>query len=201
MIKSKIVRLAGHVACVETLSYKNSMSEEIKSCLKPENARYHSVQNGLSFSLLFKYMNIKNYKTTNLSVVLYVCETWSSKSREEQKLMISEKRVLKRIFWPKRYEVIGSREERLHKEEIDDLYSSAYIIRVIKSRKMRWAYYAARMEEGRGVYRVWVGRPEWNNHSEELSVNENISSRSGLGTWTELIWLGTGTGCRILSLL
>jgi hypothetical protein len=61
------------------------------------------------------------------------------------------------------------------------------------SRRMRWASYVARREEGRGVYRVWVGRPEWTNHLEELSVNESISSRSGLGTWTELIWPGTGT--------
>jgi hypothetical protein len=56
------------------------------------------------------------------------------------------------------------------------------------------------MEEERDVYRVWVERPEWKNLLEDLSVNENISSRSGLGTWTELIWLGTGRGCRILSL-
>jgi len=88
----------------------------------------------------------------------------------------------------------------LHEEELGDLYSSAYIIQVIKSRRRRRAGYVARMGEGRGVCRVWVGRPEWEIHLEDLSVNESISSRSGLGTWTELIWLGTGTGCRILSL-
>jgi len=111
MIKTKIVRLAGHVACMETLSHQNSINEEIKSRMKPDNACCHSVQNVLSSSLLFKYMNIKKYKTTNLSVVLHECETWSFKLREEFKLKVSEKRALKRIFRPKRYEVIGSRED------------------------------------------------------------------------------------------
>jgi hypothetical protein len=53
MMKSKIVRLAGHVACMETLSHQNFINEEIKSRMKPEIACYHSVQNVLSFSLLF----------------------------------------------------------------------------------------------------------------------------------------------------
>jgi len=56
-------------------------------------------------------MNINLHRTTNLSVVLYEFETWSLKLREEHKLMLSENRVLKGIFLPKRDEVIGSRED------------------------------------------------------------------------------------------
>ena len=100
MIKSKSVRLAGHVACVETLSNQNAIHEEIKSPLKPGNACCHSVQNLLSISLLSKNTNIKIYRTTNLSLVLYESKTLSFKLREEHKLMVPENRVLKRIFRP-----------------------------------------------------------------------------------------------------
>jgi hypothetical protein len=67
---------------------------------------------------------------------------------------VFENRVLRRIFGPKRDEVIGEW-RRLHNEEFNDLYSSPTIIRVIKSRRMRWAGHVAR-----GAYRVLVGRPE-----------------------------------------
>jgi hypothetical protein len=67
--------------------------------------------------------------------------------------------VLRRIFGPKRDEVTGEW-RRLRNEELKDLYSSPNIIRVIKSRRMRWAGHVACMGEGRGVYRILVGRPE-----------------------------------------
>jgi hypothetical protein len=67
--------------------------------------------------------------------------------------------MLRRIFGPKMDEVIGEL-RRLHDEELNDLYSSPTIIRVIKSRRMRWARHVARMGEGRGAYRILVGRPE-----------------------------------------
>jgi hypothetical protein len=67
--------------------------------------------------------------------------------------------VLRRIFGPKRGEVTGEW-RRLHNEELNDLYSSPNIIRVIKSRRMRWAGYVARMGEKRNAYRILVGRPE-----------------------------------------
>ena len=71
----------------------------------------------------------------------------------------TEKRVLRRIFGPKRDEV--TREFRkLHNEELNDLYSSPSIIRVIKSRRMRWAGHASLMGERGGVYRVLVCKPE-----------------------------------------
>ena len=67
--------------------------------------------------------------------------------------------VLRRIFGPKRDEVTGEW-RRLHNEELNDLCSSRNIVRVIKSRRMRWAGHVARMGEERGVYRVLVGKPE-----------------------------------------
>jgi hypothetical protein len=73
-------------------------------------------------------------------------------------MMVFENRVLRRIFGPKRDEVTGEW-RTLHNEEINDLYCSPNIIRVIKLR-MRWAGNAARMGERRGVYRVLVGKPE-----------------------------------------
>jgi hypothetical protein len=89
--------------------------------------------------------------------VLYECETWSFTLREEHRLRVSENRVL-RIFGPKRDKDRSWR--KLHNDELQSLYSSLNIVRVIKSRRMRWAGHVARMEEGRGVYRVLVGRPE-----------------------------------------
>ena len=87
---------------------------------------------------------------------MYGCETWSLTSRKERKLIVFEKRVLRRIFGPKRDEVTGEW-RKLHNEE---LYSSLNIVRVIKSRRMRWVGHVARMRERRGVYRVLVEKPE-----------------------------------------
>ena len=67
--------------------------------------------------------------------------------------------MLRGIFGPKRDEVTGEW-RKLHNEELKGLYSSPNIVRVIKSRRMRWVGYVARMGEGRGVYRVLVGKPE-----------------------------------------
>ena len=70
-----------------------------------------------------------------------------------------ENRVLRRIFGPKRDGVTG-KWRKLHNEELNDLYSSPNIVRVNKSRRLRWAGHVARMEKRRGVYRVLVGKPE-----------------------------------------
>jgi len=78
--------------------------------------------------------------------------------REEHRLRVFENRVLRRIFGPKRDEVTGEW-RKLH-NEINDLYCSPNIVQVIKSRRMRWVWHVAHMGEGRGVYRVLVGKPE-----------------------------------------
>jgi len=72
---------------------------------------------------------------------------------------VFENMVLRRIFGPRRDEVTGDW-KRLHNEELNDLNSSPNIVRVIKSRRMRWTGHVARMGEERGVYRVLVGKPE-----------------------------------------
>ena len=74
-------------------------------------------------------------------------------------LRVLENRVLGRVFGPKRDGATGQW-RKLHNEELNDLYSSLNIVRVIKSRRMRWAGHVARMEEGRGVHKVLVGKPE-----------------------------------------
>ena len=79
--------------------------------------------------------------------------------REERKLRVFQNKVLRRIFGPRRDEVTGEW-RRLHNEELNDLYSSPNIVRVIKWRRMRWAGYVARMGEEREVYRVLVGKQE-----------------------------------------
>ena len=90
---------------------------------------------------------------------MYGCENWSLTLREERRLRVFENRVLRRIFGPKRDEVTGEW-RKLHNEEPNDLYTSPNIVRVIKSRRMKWAGHVARMGERRGVYRVLVGKTE-----------------------------------------
>jgi len=79
--------------------------------------------------------------------------------REERRLRVCENRVPRRIFCPKRDKV--TREWRkLHNEELNDVYCSHYIFRVINSRRMRWVGHVARMGERRGIHRVLVGKLE-----------------------------------------
>jgi len=79
-----------------------------------------------------------------LSVVLYGRETWSLTSSEERRLRMFENRVLRRIFGPKRDEVTGEW-RKLHNEGLNDMYCSPNTVRVIQSRRMRWAGHVARM--------------------------------------------------------
>ena len=111
------------------------------------------MQNLLSSSLLSKKLKIKIYRTIILPIILYGCETWSLKLR------VFENRVLRRVFGPMRYKVTGEL-RKLHNEEHSNLYCLPNIVRVVKSRRMRWAGHVACMDEGRGVHRVLVGKPE-----------------------------------------
>jgi hypothetical protein len=80
-------------------------------------------------------LKIKIYKTVILPVVLYGCEIWYLRLKEETRLRVFENRVLRRIFGPQREEDGSWRE--LHNDELHSLYSSPDIVRVIKSRKKR----------------------------------------------------------------
>jgi len=101
---------------------------------------------------------------------------------------VFESRVLRRIFGPKWDEVTGEW-RKLHNEELNDLYCSPNTIRVIKSRRMRWAGHVARMGERRGVYRGLVGKPEGKRPLErsrsrwEDNINMDIQE-VGCGVWT-----------------
>jgi hypothetical protein len=84
---------------------------------------------------LSRNVKVKVYKTIILSIVLYGYETWCLTLREERGLMVSENRVLRRIFGPKRDEVTGEW-RKLHKEELLNLYSSPDIIRQVKAKEV-----------------------------------------------------------------
>jgi hypothetical protein len=109
--------------------------------------------------LLSRNLKVKIYKTIILPVILYGCETWSQTLREEHRLRVFENRVLRRIFGPKRDEVMGEW-RKLHNGELHNLYSPPRIIRQIKSRRMRWVGHETCMGEGRNMYGVLVGKPE-----------------------------------------
>jgi hypothetical protein len=79
--------------------------------------------------------------------------------KKEHRLRVFENRVLRRIFIPKREEVVGGW-RRLHNEELHNLYGSPNVIRVIKSGRMRWVGHVARLGEMRSVYKILVGKPE-----------------------------------------
>jgi hypothetical protein len=113
----------------------------------------------LSSCLLSQNFKIKIHKIIILSVVfLYGCETWSLTLREECRLRMFQNRVLRRIFGPKREKVSGGW-RRLY-NELYSLYTSADIIRVIKSRRMRWVVHVAWMGEMRNTYSILVVKPE-----------------------------------------
>ena len=113
-----------------------------------------------------------------------------------------ESRVLWRIFGPKGDEVTEEW-RKLHNEELNDLYSSPNIVGVIKSRRMRWVGHVVHMGEGRGMYRVLVGKPEGKRplgrprHRWEDNIKMDHQG-VGWGAWTGSMWLRRGTGGRHL---
>ena len=112
-------------------------------------------------------------------------------SREEHRLRLFENRVLRRIFRPKRDGVKGEW-RKLHNEELNDLYSSPNIVQVIKWRRMRWAGHVARMEEGRGIHKVLVGKTEGKRplgrprRRWDDNIKMDLEVGRGCGDWMEL---------------
>jgi hypothetical protein len=104
------------------LTNKNYIQEEIKSRLMTGNTCYHSLQNILSSSLLYKNKKIKVHRIIILPAVLYGCDIRSVTLRDERRLRVLEKRVLRRIFWPKRDGVTGEW-RKLHKRTLIIPYS------------------------------------------------------------------------------
>ena len=89
--------------------------------------------------------------------MLYGCEAWSLTLREECRLRVFEKRILRRVFGPT-WDENGER-RRFHNDELHSLYSSPNIVRVIKFRSFRWAGHVAKMEEGRSALKTLTGKP------------------------------------------
>jgi hypothetical protein len=110
---------------------------------------------------------------------------------------VFENRVLRGIFGPKRGEVTGEW-RKLHSGELHNLYSSADIIRQIKSRRMRWAGHVARMGEDKNVQRVLVAKPEGKRPVEkprrrwENGLKMDLRE-TGWGVWSGFTWLRIGT--------
>ena len=138
-----------------TIIYQNSIQDDTKQIEGIECLLSFGAESFVC-SLLSKNTKSKIYRTIILSVVLYGYETWSLTLREELRLRVFECEMLRRIFWSKRDEVTGEW-RRLRDEELNDLYSTLNIIRVIKLRRMRWAGHVAYMGERGGIYRVLVG--------------------------------------------
>jgi hypothetical protein len=108
-------------------------------------------------------------------------------------MRVIENRVLRKIFEPNREEVTVVW-RKLHNEELPNLYSSPTIVQVIKCRRMRWAENVARMGEGRGVYRVLVGKPGEKRPLRRLRRRGEANIKMdiqevGCGEWTGLSWL------------
>jgi hypothetical protein len=160
-----------------TLTNQNDIHDEVKSRFNSGNACYYSVQNLLSSCLISKNLKIKIYKSIIFPFVLYGCETWSLTWREEHRLRVFEKRVLRRIFGPKREEDRLWR--KLHNDELHNLYSSPYIVMVIKSEDEVGR--TCGMHGGEVFTGFWLGGPKVRDHWEDLGIGGRITLRWTLG--------------------
>jgi hypothetical protein len=146
--------------------------------------------------------SIPIYRIIILPVVLCGCETWSLTLREEHRLRVFEKRVLMRIFGPKRDEVTGDWRKH-HDEELCNLNSSPNIVRVIKSRRMRFAGHVAWMGRGEACTGFWWinlrDRDNWGDPGIAGTVILSwIFRKWDVGVWTGLGWFRIRTGGRQL---
>ena len=128
------------------------------------------MQNILSSGWLSKNFTTKIYRTIILPLVLYGYETWSLTSREERRLRVFENRVLRRVFGPRRDDVTGEW-RKLHNEELNDLYCSTNIVRVIKSGRIRWVGHVARMGRGEAYTGLWWGNLRERDHWGDPDVD------------------------------
>jgi hypothetical protein len=140
--------------------------------------------------------SIKIYKTVILPVVLYGYETWSLTLRAEHRLRVSENRVLRKIFGPKREEDGSWR--KLHNDKLYSLYSSLNIVRVLKARRMRWAGHVALMGTREAFRGFWLGGPKVRDHWGDLGVGGRITlrwtlRRQGSMGRTGFSWLRIGS--------
>ena len=141
--------------------------------------------------ITFKDQDIEDY---NFVCCLYGYETWSLILLGERELKMFENMVLRRIFGPRRDEITGEC-RRLHNEELNDLYSSSNIVRMIKSRRMKWAGHVARMGEERGCIGSWWGnRRERDLVVDGWIISRWISRKWDVGIWIRLAWPRIETG-------
>ena len=129
---------------------------------------------------------------------MYGCETWSLTLKEERRLKVFENRVLRRIFGPKREEVTGEW-RKLHNEELNDLYYSPSIFRVIKSGRIKWVRHVARMGGGEACTGFWWGNLKERDHLRDPDVDGRIILRWIFRKWDVVVrtgssWLRIGTG-------
>jgi len=130
----------------------------------------------------------RNIKDLDLLLVLYGCETWSHTPREEQ--TVFGKKVRRRIFESKRDEVVEVW-RRMHNEELHNLYTPQNIIRMIKSRRMRWVGLIARIGEIRNAYKILVGNSEWKGQHGRNRCSWGDTIRMFLGKigWEDVDWM------------
>ena len=134
--------------------------------------------------------------------MLYGCGARSLTLKEERRLRVFEKSILRRLFWTKRDE--NGERRRLHNEELHHLYRSHNIVRLIKSRRIRWVGHVARMEEGRSAFKILTGkligkrplgrpRRRWEDNIrmdlEEIGINAGncVDSAQDRNYWRALV--------------
>ena len=134
--------------------------------------------------------NIKIYRNIILPVVFYGCETWSFTLGEKRRLRVFESRVLRRILGAKRAEVTGER-RKLHGEELNDLYCSLNIVRVIKWRRMRWAGHVAYVGGEMWHTEFWWENLREKDHLQDPGLDGKIILRWIFRKWDVVLWTGS----------